>query len=1212
LFGLVLLAALPAVASAGVESRLPKVAKLRAEIDVLPPAERYAALRRLFAEWDSGDPAEVEEAVHQIGADAAQPAPVRTYAKILEGYGQRRRGDIAGAKLTIGSLGFVKNWMVVGPFDNEGKAGLGRAYEPEIDDAPAPGKSYDGKERKVTWRIASVEAPFGWIDTGALVRPTPNVCVYAAAFVRDPALKPGQSRTVSLFAGSAGAMRITFDGTVAIEDKKYRSFDAERLAANVVLRDGWVRVVTKTCGDESAAPIFALRIGDASGAPIKLDTQASPPKDIASRKPLPLPAQTVRGPLQTLEALAKTGGPPQLEALARYLVDTASDDPTDHTARDLAAKAADGAPTIKRLLLASELAENRNQAGLRIEKAETLVKGASDEDRIAVLLARAAHMRTSPNWRDAEPYYAAALAIDPDDVTAVLARVDLYQEAGLRHTAIAALEKAIARRPKSSLLLRALSAALRQEDRTTEADEVDERAAQLRFDDGAWIRQKLDLAMARRDKPTTIRWTERSLSFDPDNAERIATAARVYVSLGERPRAIALYKRALDLAPEDTDTMRALADVYALGGQQGEQITLLRKVLELRPQTADVREYLAHIQPQGARPDEQYARPPDEFLKLRDKPAAGMNRRTLVSLTVATVFPNGLASKFNQVVFQPLTDRAALEDRQYSFGFEADSQIVQVRGARVYHKDGSIEDATEMGESGNADSPEIAMYTSTRVYTVRMPRLSAGDVVEIRYRLEDISAHNAFADYFGDVNYLQSRDPISRAEYILLTPKSRALYFNTPSIPVQKTVEEKGDQRIFKFLATDVPGVEPEPNQPPYSEFLGHVHVSTYKSWEDVGRWYWGLVKDQFNADAEVRRRVAEITKGLTDERAKVKAIYDFVVQKTRYVALEFGIHGFKPYSCPQIFARGFGDCKDKATLIVTMLKEAGIPATIVIVRTGMKGLFEESPASLAPFDHAIAYVPSLDLYLDGTAEYTGSTELPSMDRGAMAMQVNEGNAKLVHLPDAPAKDSSATRKIEATVAADGSAQIDWRAEILGYAASSWRVRYHAEASRKQRLQEDLGSDLPSVALDKIETGKLDDVEAPVSVRAHGKVPILTRNEDGALSLTAGPREHLVREFAPQSSRKLDIRLGPRNVSTTEWTLHLPAGAKVTSTPKPTKVTSAFGSVEVTAESTNNTVKVTTTITMDKSRILASEYASFRKFCEDADRALGARVVFTK
>jgi transglutaminase-like putative cysteine protease len=116
-----------------------------------------------------------------------------------------------------------------------------------------------------------------------------------------------------------------------------------------------------------------------------------------------------------------------------------------------------------------------------------------------------------------------------------------------------------------------------------------------------------------------------------------------------------------------------------------------------------------------------------------------------------------------------------------------------------------------------------------------------------------------------------------------------------------------------------------------------------------MGKWYWGLVKDQFVADDEVKRRVTEVTKGLTTPEDKVRAIYDYVVQKTRYVALEFGIHGFKPYRCAQIFARGFGDCKDKATLIVTMLKEAGIPATIVILRTGMRGDFEGAPASLAP-----------------------------------------------------------------------------------------------------------------------------------------------------------------------------------------------------------------------------------------------------------------------
>ena len=92
---------------------------------------------------------------------------------------------------------------------------------------------------------------------------------------------------------------------------------------------------------------------------------------------------------------------------------------------------------------------------------------------------------------------------------------------------------------------------------------------------------------------------------------------------------------------------------------------------------------------------------------------------------------------------------------------------------------------------------------------------------------------------------------------------------------------EDGDRKIYKFVAENVPALEPEALQPAYAEILGHVHVSTYKNWDDMGRWYWGLVKDQFVADDEVRRRVAEITKGLATERDKVRAVYDSEAVKT-------------------------------------------------------------------------------------------------------------------------------------------------------------------------------------------------------------------------------------------------------------------------------------------------------------------------------------------
>jgi hypothetical protein len=397
--------------------------------------------------------------------------------------------------------------------------------------------------------------------------------------------------------------------------------------------------------------------------------------------------------------------------------------------------------------------------------------------------------------------------------------------------------------------------------------------------------------------------------------------------------------------------------------------------------------------------------------------------------------------------------------------------------------------------------------------------------------------------------------------------------------------------------------------QPPWGETLGHVHVSTYKTWDDMGRWYWGLVKDQLTADDEVRRRVSEVTKGLTDERAKVRAIYDYVVTKTRYVALEFGIHGFKPYRCAQIFARGFGDCKDKATLIVTMLKELGIPATLVIVRTGNKGDFETDPASLAPFDHAIAYVPSLDLYLDGTAEWTGSSELPAMDRNALALQVNEGHPKLVHLPDPPASESVVGKKIDVTLTESGTGQIDWKSDVTGVSAGSWRARYHAEATRKQRVQEDLGAEFAGLELASIEASNLEDLEKPVSMHARGKVSQFARKEGDLLSIPVGPPEHMLREFASLSSRQQDIRLYAQSTSDHDWTVHLPPGMRVVNMPKADDAASPFGHFKLDVESAGGTVRVRSSLTLTRLRIKASEYPDFRAWCQRVDKALGQRLV---
>jgi tetratricopeptide (TPR) repeat protein len=1214
---------LPTHVQADVSERLPTLSKLRMDIAAAARGpQAYVALRRLWGEWDRGDPSEVEEVLHDVAADTGEPAPIRAYAALLEAYARRRRGDLDGARTRVARLGYVARWNVVGPFENDGKTGFDNVYEPEKDQGSPLNltRDYDGKDHKpVRWRTLPDVSPYGWVDFGAFVRPAEQSCVYVTTFVRDSRVSRGAGRPISIWAGATGAVLIFWNGATVLRDDKYRDLDSDRFAAMVTLRDGYNRLTAKVCGDERA-PILSLRLATRDGAPDEhLEVDADPTHSTSAggatrwNDKTPTRATTggaIEGPAQAFERLAQSGDPAVLEAYARYLGTTGSDDPAEHHARELARRAAEKGPTISRMLLAGELAESRNQRNAWIEKAETLVANGPStmEEKIGVLLARAASARAGINWRDAVPHYERVLALDPDNVPATLAKAEGYDEAGLRDTALALLQRALARRPRSVALLRAAAASLRDQGRETESDEMAERYAQLRFDDPSFARARVELAVARRDAPAAARWIDRLVSMDPDSTSARRGAGQAWMRLGDRTRAIAAYRVAVDIAPDDTDLLKELATAHALAGERDEQLRLLKRVLDLMPQAKDVRDEVAHIEPSRPRPDEQYARPATEFLAKRGLPSGGQARRSLVDLQVTSVFANGLASRFHQVVYQPLTDAAAAESREYGFEYETDSQTVQLRAARVYRKDGSVDEAVESGAGSMADDPTLAIYTTARRYYVRFPRLEPGDVVELQYRVEDVAQRNAFADYFGEVVYMQSTEPVAHAEYVLMTPKSRAFNFNEPRVPgVQRSVEDHGSERVYRFIARDVPAMEREPQQPPWPEVLGHVHVSTYRSWEEMGRWYWGLVRDQFVPDDEVRRRAEALTVGVKGDAAKVRAIYDYVVQKTRYVALEFGIHGYKPYRCAQIFARGFGDCKDKATLIVSMLGALGIKATPVIVRTGNKGDIETNPASLAPFDHMIAYVPSLDLYLDGTAEYTGSLELPAMDRGALALQVREGDAKLVHLPDPPASASVGGHRLDVTLSADGAAQFDWRVDVTGVEAPEWRVRFHAAATRKQRVQQALASILPGSEVTAIETGDLEDIEQNVTMRVRGKMQRFARAEGDALNVPLGRKEHMIRDYAPLTTRKLDVRLPARWTEEDEWIVHLPAGAKVKNAPLPVKGSSSFGSYAVDVETSGALLRVKTTIALAATRIAAAQYPAFRAWCEEVDRALGQR-----
>jgi transglutaminase-like putative cysteine protease/Tfp pilus assembly protein PilF len=1235
---LVLSAELPVLAQS--PSFQADLAARQKELSSARGPEAYAALRRIWSSWDRASPAQVEETL--LGATQAKTLsePARVYAGVLAGLARFRRGDVKASREQIRALGYVDRFLVIGPFDNEGKAGLDTAFGPELafGSPIVPGRAESGKERPVRWRAVPQEFPQGFVSFASLLRPDQKVCAYATTFV-SAAKGTKAPRPSSAWIGSGGAFKVFWNGSEVLESSVYSGHDFDRYAVPVTLEPGTNELTVKICGDESP-PVLSVRLADAKGAPDtgitftndvaasaqaaelvtkltksdKAKAKSTRAADVEDEHPKGASASAkggVQGPVQAFAALTKgNASAANLEAYARYLYETDGDDPAVHLARDLSVRACDKEPTVKRLLLAAALAEDNNQRGDWITKAEAL-EGKAEPSR-DVLLARAIQRRASPSFDEAFPIFDRLVERDPDDVSAIQGRVELYALAGMPRTALATLEHALERNPHAVNLLNLYASTLRSLGRATEATEVEARYSGLRFDDSSYLSQMMGLAVARRDRPAAEHWAERLVASHPGDLWALNTSAHAYRVLGEADRAIATYQRALALAPEDVGTLRTLADLDGELGRTDAELGLLHEILRIKPQDKTVREYVEHVEPKKPRPDEAYAWAPERFLPLRHAPAQGQNRRTLRDLTVSTMFENGLSSQYRQIVFQPLTDAAAASARQYGFVYETSTQAVELRGAKVYRADGRVDEAIESGE-GPADDPSISMYTSGRAFYVQFPRLEAGDVVELRYRVDDVTPRNEFNDYFGEIVDLQSSDPTANAEYVVVTPKGRPLYYDSTVPGLTQTVTESGNQRIYRFFAEKVPELDAEPAMPPLPELLGAVHVSTYKSWEDLDRWYWGLVKDQFDLDEETRKLAHKIVDGKKTEREKIAAIYDWVTRNTRYVALEFGIYGYKPHRCVQTIARGWGDCKDKATALVTLLREVGVPATMVVLRTQLKGGLRSKVASFAPFDHAIAYVPSQDLYLDGTAEYTGIDELPRMDLGALGLQVNEGKGKLVTVPTPPPDKNFIEREIHAKIQKSGESKLTVDYRTAGYTAAELRRQYHAESARRERINHDIGGELPGFVIapgaQGLVTSNLDDASEPVHIHLEGTAPSYARRENSLLSMAVTNSFRLTPAYASLSQRREDVwLLSPAELRDT-FVVDLPPGARVVSQPEPTKLDGPFGWVTINVEKQGDHVTVKTRVGMRVQRVVPADYPAFKRFCEDADRALSARLV---
>jgi len=1164
--------------------------------------EAAVPLLRLSQSWALGDPQRVFEILRATAQDERHTIGVRGLAGEALVGAYLRRGDAPAARQTARRLGHTGEWLVIGPFDNEGKAGFERIDPPE-DERRGPivlTTRYPGKERPVSWRVLPAVAPYGWVSFDAVFRPHVNTCGFATTFVR--AARPGRAR---LWLGGGGAVRAYWNGDVAATDAAWRGPGDDRVLADVDVAAGWNRLLVKDCAMEGAWG-FSARLTAIDGSPLAGLEFSADPARAASPPPDTQGPSPVRSVLGALEERARDGGAAAALDLAWFLTLDAADDPDERRARRLVLSAVAGASTsidADAYLLAAGVAEDRNERGRFLERALDL-----DPGDVPALVAMASFRRAGARVEDALPWIERAFRLAPEDPAVLAERAMVERAVGLPLAARRTLSAAVQSSPSPSPALLRLSADVAEDAGLPgEAEALLTRSLRGSALDSSARRRLVSIARDRGRADAALRQSAVLVALEPFDLSHRLFVASLEESLGRGADAVRTLREAVAILPEEATLHETLGKLLLRQGRDDDARTSLETALALRPQDAELRRLLEHLHPTD-RPEEAFARDMREILDAPRMPGSDRHpARMLRDLTVATVYENGLGSRFRQVAIEVLTPEAAQAYQSLPIPYDPSGQRVDVRVARVWRHGGGVVETSERAEQSLSE-PWYSLYYDYRAEIVVFPRLEVGDVVEVQYRVDDVAHRNLFADYFGDVTFLQGGEPRANVEYVLVGPASRRFHFNAPRLPgIEKTERQEGDRQVVRFSAAQVPPVAVEEGMPGLAEVAAYVHVSTYRTWDEVGRWYWGLVRDQFQIDDSLRQTTLELVAGAPDDRAMARRIYDWVIENTRYVGLEFGIHGFKPYRTSQVVQRGYGDCKDKATLLVSMLEAAGVPATIVLVRTRRNGAIDREPASLAVFDHAIAYVPSLDLYLDGTAEHSGSEEFPDGDQGVMVLRVNQGRAELHTTPVLPPERSASRRRTTVAVDAAGAATLESDVEVAGSGAAPLRSRYGAEGTRAERLEQSLGADYPGARLEDFHVESLGR-EAPVRFRYRARIPEFGRREGGRVSIPAAAPVGLTQLYARASERTHDLEIGGPWSAEVTMKITFPPSMRVRGAPEPAEIRGPFGSVSLRVEVRGSEIEVTERVTFSRARILRREYADFRSFCQAVDAALGHRL----
>jgi hypothetical protein len=410
----------------------------------------------------------------------------------------------------------------------------------------------------------------------------------------------------------------------------------------------------------------------------------------------------------------------------------------------------------------------------------------------------------------------------------------------------------------------------------------------------------------------------------------------------------------------------------------------------------------------------------------------------LLDETQTTVRDNGEIDTLHRGAIRLLRQEARRNYGSIAVDFDKDTKVSYLKAWTIEPNGHEIalgdKDVVEHGYLSDM------VYTDVRVKEIQYPEANPGSVVGFEY----VQRNRPYV--FEDWWEFQNTSPVVVARFVLQIPAGWEYTTSWFNFPEQQPQTPSSNEYVWEVK--NLSAVEIEPSMPNWRAVAGWAGIKYFPrdpamrakssgSWQDVGIWYDELTKASRVPSPALQQKANEIVAGISDPIDKIRAITQYVQKNIRYFAVEIGIGGFQPHTAAEVFARQYGDCKDKATLLSSMLHVVGIESYYLLVDT-RRGFIH--PGFPSPhMDHMILAIripdgaPDEDLFaivkdgqlgrlliFDPTSEHTPLGYLPAQLQNNYGLAIAPDGGHLISLPLLPSATNRLLRIAQFNLSAAG------------------------------------------------------------------------------------------------------------------------------------------------------------------------------------------------